>query len=198
MNGAPILDVVAGGPRQIELRDGTPVRLRAIRPEDQSRLVDLYDALSQGSRYQRFFTVMRRLPPDWARYLANVDHVRRLALVVEAPTEPQVLIAVARYEATSEADCTEVAFVVQDAWQNRGLGTVLFRELLEAAGHNGIKRFCAWVLADNRRMLDLICRLGEVRQRTREEGVVKLTFAARPRRSPVTPGPPSHGADACT
>ena len=179
VNRGTNLDVVASFPRQVTLRDGMRVRMRAIRPDDESRLVELYDALSQDSRYQRFFTVMRRLPPDWARYLANVDYVRRLALVVEAPGDPQALIAVARYEATTEGDCAEVAFVVQDAWQNRGLGTVLFRELLEAASNNGITRFCAWVLADNRRMLDLICRLGKVRQRAFEEGVVELRFTAR-------------------
>ena len=172
------LGVVARFPRQVKLRNGMRVRMRAIRPDDESRLVQLYDALSQDSRYHRFFTVMRRPPPDWARYLANVDYVRRLALVVEAPRDPQALIAVARYEATTQADCAEVAFVVQDTWQNRGLGTVLFRELLEAASNNGITRFCAWVLADNRRMLDLICRLGEVRRRTLEQGVVELTFTA--------------------
>jgi RimJ/RimL family protein N-acetyltransferase len=179
MNRALNLNVVAGVPRQVELRNGTRVRLRAIRPDDESRLVQLYDDLSQDSRYQRFFTVMRRLPPDWAHYLANVDYVRRLALVVEAPGDPQALIAVARYEATTDAHCAEVAFVVQDAWQNRGLGTVLFRALLEAASNNGVKRFCAWVLGDNQRMLDLICRLGEVRQRALEQGVVELRFTAR-------------------
>ena len=69
--------------------------------------------------------------------------------------------------------------MVQDAWQNRGLGAVLFRELLEAASDNGITRFRAWVLGDNHRMLDLICRLGEVRERAFEQGVVELQFAAR-------------------
>jgi L-amino acid N-acyltransferase YncA len=68
---------------------------------------------------------------------------------------------------------------VQDAWQGRGLGTVLFRELLSLAELNGVRRFRAWVLADNRRMLDLITRLGEVRARTLEQGVVELTFLAR-------------------
>ena len=179
MNRALDLNVVAGVSRQLELRDGTRVRIRAIRADDESRLVDLYDALSQDSRYQRFFTVMRRLPPDWAHYLANVDYIRRLALVVEAPGDPEVLIAVARYEASTQASWAEVAFVVQDAWQNRGLGTLLFRALLEAARDHGINGFCAWVLADNRRMLDLIGRLGRVRQRTFEQGVVELRFTAR-------------------
>jgi L-amino acid N-acyltransferase YncA len=74
----------------------------------------------------------------------------------------------------------EVALVVQDAWQGRGLGSVLFRELLAAAEANGIRQFRAWVLADNRRMLALIARLGDVQRRAFERGVLDLTFVAKP------------------
>jgi RimJ/RimL family protein N-acetyltransferase len=153
--------------------------MRAIRPDDEPRLTRLYDQLSRDTRYHRFFTVMRRLPPDWAHFLANVDHRTRQALVVESPDDPEALIAVARYEPAGEPDLAEVAFVVHDAWQGRGLGAILFRELLSAAEANGIRRFRAWVLADNRRMLQLIARLGDVRARAIEQGVVELTFTAR-------------------
>jgi RimJ/RimL family protein N-acetyltransferase len=170
--------------RTIALRDGTRVRMRPIRADDAPRLVALYDHLSRDTRYHRFFSVMRRLPPDWARFLATVDYRARLALVVESPDEPDALLAVARYEPTAEPDTAEVAFVVQDGWQDRGLGTRLFRELLAAAEVNGIRRFRAWVLADNRRMLDLIARFGEVRQRAIDQGVVELVFTVRPSPSP--------------
>lgn len=165
--------------RPVALRDGTLVRMRPIRADDAPRLVALYDRLSRDTRYQRFFSVMRRLPPDWARFLAEVDYRARLALVVEAPGDPDVLIAVARYEPTGEPGAAEVAFVVQDGWQDRGLGTVLFRELLAAAAVNGIERFRAWVLADNRRMLDLVARLGEITRRSIAQGVVEVDFRAR-------------------
>jgi RimJ/RimL family protein N-acetyltransferase len=161
------------------LRDGTRVRMRPIRGADAPRLVALYDRLSRDTRYQRFFSVMRRLPPDWARFLAEVDYRSRLALVVEAPADPAMLIAVARYGPADEPGTTEVAFVVQDDWQDRGLGTVLFDELLAAAAVNGIHRFRAWVLADNRRMLDLIARRAAVTRRTIEQGVVELDFTPR-------------------
>jgi RimJ/RimL family protein N-acetyltransferase len=169
--------------RLVVLRDGTRVHMRPIRPADAPRLVALYDRLSRDTRYQRFFSVMRRLPPDWACFLAEVDYRTRLALVVEGPDDPDTLIAVARYEQAGEPGTAEVAFVVQDGWQDRGLGTVLFRELLDAAAANGIERFRAWVLADNRRMLDLVERLGEVTRRSIEQGVVELDFRARPARS---------------
>jgi RimJ/RimL family protein N-acetyltransferase len=169
----------------VALRDGTVVRLRRIVPEDAPRLVALYDRLSLDTRYHRFFSAMRRLPPDWARFLAAVDYRTRLALVVESPEDPDALIAVARYEPGGEADTAEVAFVVQDGWQDHGLGTILFQRLLRAAAANGIRRFRAWVLADNRRMLDLIARYGRIERRTLEHGVVDLLFTALPPGTPA-------------
>jgi acetyltransferase len=166
--------------RTVVLRDGTRVRMRLIRPDDAPRLVALYDRLSRDTRYHRFFSVMRRLPPDWARFLAYVDYRTRLALVVESPADAESLIAVARYEPAGAPETVELALVVQDGWQDRGLGTVLFGELLAAAALNGVRYFRAWVLADNRRMLDLIARLGEVTRRSIEQGVVELEFSGRP------------------
>jgi len=170
---------VTGFDRQVTLRDGTRVRVRPIRPDDEPRLVALYDHLSRDTRYQRFFSVMRRLPTDWAHFLANVDYERRLALVAEAPGDADTLIAVARYEPAGQPDVAEVAFVVQDEWQGRGLGTLLFLDLLTAAHGNGVRRFRAWILAENQRMLRLIARLGDVEQRAFSQGVVELTFVAR-------------------
>lgn len=176
-------------PRELErvavLRDGTLVRVRPIRPDDAERLVEMYDRLSRHTAYQRFFTVMRRLPPDWARMLASVDYHRRLALVAEhdGRAGPE-LIAVARYEPGEAPDTAEVAFVVQDGWQNRGLGTVLLEALLAAAEARGVRRFTAYVLADNLRMLDLLARYTDVQQRRVDSGVVELAFTRRP--TPLT------------
>ncbi len=125
---------------------------------------------------------MRRLPPDWAHLLANVDYVRRLALLAElGPSEAPELIGVARYEPTDEADTAEIAFVIQDGWQNRGLGTVLLAELLTAAEARGVRRFRAHVLASNARMLELLARHTDVQERHTESGVTTLLLTRRPR-----------------
>ncbi len=159
---------------------GGPVRLRPIRPDDAPRLVELYDRLSRQSAYQRFFTVMQRLPPDWARFLAAVDHRRRFALVTEdAAASTPTLVGVARYEPVPDDEAVELAVVVQDSWQGQGLGTVLLRELVHAAELNGIHRFRAYVLADNRRMLHLLGRHTEVRERRRDGSVLELTLRPR-------------------
>ena len=164
--------------RGVRLRDGTYLRIRPIRPDDEPRLVELYDRLGTHTAYQRFFTVMRRLSPDWARFFANVDYQERLALVAERDTAagPQ-LVGVGRYEPSDEPETAEVAFVVEDGWQGRGLGTVLLADLLDAAVARGIRRFRAYVLADNPRMLGLLARRTDILERQTEEGVVSLLFS---------------------
>ncbi len=132
---------------------------------------------------------MKRLPPDWAAILATVDYERRLALVAEHDGE---VVGVARWEPAGDRDDTvEVAFVVQDGWQNRGLGTCLFLDLLAAAQGRHHERFVAYVLADNTRMLDLVARFTDVDQRRIESGVVEVLFTLRKDGRPSTPHSPS-------
>lgn len=167
--------------RTIALKDGFSARIRPIRPDDEPRLVDLYDRLSRHTAYQRFFTVLRRLPPDWYHFFANVDYVRRLALVAERETVAGVqLIGVGRYEPAEEPDTAEVAFVVEDGWQGRGLGGILLDAVLGAAEARGIHRFSAYVQADNHRMLRLLATRTQVEDRKTEEGVTGLRFRRVP------------------
>jgi RimJ/RimL family protein N-acetyltransferase len=166
--------------RTVVLKDGSSARIRPIRPDDEPRLVDLYERLSRHTAYQRFFTVLRRLPNDWYHFFANVDYVRRLALVAERETVAGTqLIGVGRYEPSEEPDVAEVAFVVEDGWQGRGLGAVLLEAVLRAADARGIRRFRAYVLADNHRMLRLLATRTLVEERKTEEGVTGLCFRRR-------------------
>jgi acetyltransferase len=73
--------------REVTLKNGARVRVRPILPEDEARLVTLYGRLSRHTAYERFFTVMKRLPANWAHHFANVDYRRRMALVVERDLE---------------------------------------------------------------------------------------------------------------
>lgn len=171
--------------RAVVLKNGAHVRIRPIRPDDEPRLVELYGRLSRYTVYQRFFTVMRRLPPDWAHFFANVDYRRRLALVAERDTPTGVeLVGVGRYEPGEEPDAAEVAFVVEDGWQGLGLGAVLLTDVLRAGVARGIHRFRAFTLADNYRMLRLLTELTDVRERKTEEGVTSVLF--EPRREATT------------
>ena len=125
----------AGPMTSVMLTDGTRVTLRHIRPEDEAALTALYERLSPQTAYQRFFTVMRRLPPDWAHILANVDYDRRMAIAALGPGGE--LIGVARYIYDERAQETEIAIVIEDRWQGRGLGTRLLGELIGYADSEG-------------------------------------------------------------
>jgi RimJ/RimL family protein N-acetyltransferase len=166
----------------VALRDGTLVTLRPIRGEDEAELTRLHERLSPETAYQRFFAVVRRLPPDWAHILAHVDCDRRMALLAFGPDGE--LIGVARYEYDPVAGEAEVAIVVQDRWQGRGLGGRLLEELLAYAGSRGIERFLAYVLPDNYRMLRLLAEKTRVLARRSEPGVTAVRFA---RRAPTSP-----------
>jgi RimJ/RimL family protein N-acetyltransferase len=187
-----------GYPRELEravrLNDGSRVRIRPIRPDDTDRLIALYDRLSRQTAYQRFFTIMKRLPPDWAQILATVDYRRRLALVAEGDGPGGVtLIGVGRYELTEREDTAEVAFVVQDGWQSKGLGTILLHGILDAAAARGVRRFVAYVLADNTRMLALLRRCADVQSAKIADGVAEVIFTCRAAPPGVEPGRPLSG-----
>ncbi len=172
-------------PKELErtaaLKDGTRVRIRPILPEDEARLVALHSRLSRDTRYHRFFGEMERLPPDWAHFFANVDYHRRLALVAERiPQGEGLLIGVGRYDFSDKEAEAEVAFVVEDPWQDKGLGTLLLQDLLRAAVARGIQRFRAYVLADNERMLRLLARHTNILEQKIERGVADLRFTPRP------------------
>jgi pimeloyl-ACP methyl ester carboxylesterase/RimJ/RimL family protein N-acetyltransferase len=167
--------------RTVTLLDGTAVRLRPIRPDDEPRLVALFGRLSPRTVYQRFFRAYDRLPDEWYRRFVNVDYRTRLALVAEERVgAARHLRAVARYEPGVAPGTTEIAIVVEDAWQGRGLGALLLDALLEAAEGRGITRFTADVLADNRRMIRLLARVAEIRGSELDSGVLTLELERRP------------------
>jgi RimJ/RimL family protein N-acetyltransferase len=166
--------------RPLELHDGAALRMRPIRPDDEPRLVELFHRLSPRTVYQRFFRAYDRLPDHWYHRFAHVDYRTRLALVAEQQEAGGPLLhAVARYEPGEADGTTEIAIVVEDAWQHRGLGTLLLDALLAAAEARGLRRFTADVLADNRPMLRVLTRVAHIGRRDLEAGVLTIEFERR-------------------
>jgi acyl-CoA synthetase (NDP forming)/RimJ/RimL family protein N-acetyltransferase len=154
--------------------DGGTVHLRPIRPDDADGLVDLHARLSARTRYLRFFSAYPRIPEKHLHRFTHVDHHDRVALVTELNGE---LIAVGRYERHAGTDEAEVAFVVADAHQGRGIGSVLLEHLAAAGRECGLKRFVAVVLAENGAMIRVFRDAGYETTRHVEYGEVNLEFA---------------------
>jgi RimJ/RimL family protein N-acetyltransferase len=163
----------------VTLRNGTSVRVRAIRPDDEPRLMALCRRLSPRTVYQRFFSV-RRLLPEEAHAFANVDYRQRMAVVAEVDDgqEPE-LIGVARYDPSDEGTTADIGLVVADGWQGLGLGSRLLEEILRAGEQRGIHEFSADVLTENRRALRLLARHTAITRRTVASGVTSVVFSRR-------------------
>ncbi len=153
--------------------DGGTVHLRPIRPSDADALVAFHGALSQRTRYLRYFSAYPRIPERDLRRFTHVDHHDRVAFVAELGGE---IIAVGRYERAAGTDEAEVAFVVADAHQGRGIGSVLLEHLAAAAREVGVRRFGAVVLAENSGMIRVFRDAGYETKRHMEHGEVTLEF----------------------
>ncbi|MGZ4665745.1 MAG: GNAT family N-acetyltransferase, partial [Frankiaceae bacterium] len=156
--------------------DGGTVRLRPITPDDAARLVAMHSRLSDRTIYFRFFASYRTLSDRDVERFTHVDHHDRVAFVALLGDD---MIGMAMYERINE-DEAEVAFVIEDAHQGRGLGSIMLEHLAAAARERGIKRFVAEVLAENRTMLGVFLDAGYAPQREYESGVVHLVFPIEP------------------
>ena len=132
------------------------VRMRPLQPEDRERLRRLFFRLSPLSVYRRFASPLRAPSNPCLDWLVDVDHVEREAI---AALEGDEIVAVARYYRRPFADSAEIAVVVADDWQRRGLGILLLRRLGRLARRRGVRTFTGIALGENRPALELIRRL---------------------------------------
>lgn len=148
---------------ELSLRDGTHLTLRPIRPEDAELEQSFVAGLSEQTRYFRFFYRMGELVPAMLARFTQVDYDRELALVavtVAAEGRDPAFAAVARYLANPDLGNAEFAVVVGDAWQRRGIATLLMRKLIECAKRRGFARMSGVILRQNEPMLALMRALG--------------------------------------
>jgi RimJ/RimL family protein N-acetyltransferase len=143
------------------LADGAPLLVRSIRADDKGLLSQGLAQLSERSVKRRFLTGKRSFSRAELRYLTEVDGRNHVALVAESPTQPvRRLIAVARFvRLHGDPETAEVAIVVADDWQGRGVGSLLARELARRARGLGVKRFTATIAADNQPAHKLMAKL---------------------------------------
>jgi acyl-CoA synthetase (NDP forming)/GNAT superfamily N-acetyltransferase len=158
------------------LTDGGVAHLRPIRPADADLLVEFYDRVSPESKYLRFFAPYPKLSQRDVRRFTEVDYVDRVAFILTVGTQ---MIAVGRYD-RADRDEAEVAFLVEDAHQGRGIAQLLLEHLAEAARERGIVKFYAELLPQNARMASVFADAGYKVSKGLEDGVLHVEFPILP------------------
>jgi len=155
------------------LRDGSTAHIRPMRADDEHLLVDFYSRVSDRSKYYRFFSPMPTLSERDVRRFTHVDHQKRVALVLMLQGR---MIAVGRYDVLDNGTEAEVAFLVEDRHQGRGIAQLLLEHLAQAGRERGVEKFVAEVLPDNHRMIQTFRDAGYRVASGYADGVITLEF----------------------
>ncbi|MFF4159080.1 GNAT family N-acetyltransferase [Streptomyces sp. NPDC001678] len=161
----------------VVLRDGGIAHIRPITPDDAGRLVSFYEQVSDQSKYYRFFAPYPRLSDRDVHRFTHHDYVDRVGLAAIVGDE---FIATVRYDRIPPGDEAEVAFLVQDAHQGRGVASALLEHIAAVARERSIRRFAAEVLPANTKMIKVFTDAGYTQKRSFEDGVVRLGLDLEP------------------
>jgi acyl-CoA hydrolase/GNAT superfamily N-acetyltransferase len=162
----------------LRLEDGTELLVRPIRPSDEDFIKSMFYAFSEQTKYLRYHGTLKSLPHNKLQVFCNVDYDTEMALVVvRGKGGREEIIAVGRYMTDPAKRAAEMAFVVSDNWQRKGIGSHLFRRLIEIGKQTGIRQFNADVLPENSGMLKIFHRSGLNTETTTEEGVVRVNMS---------------------
>jgi len=143
------------------LRDGTQIFLRPIKPSDEPALSDMLYSLSEESVKKRYMTRTRAFPHRDVQQLTNIDYRKDLAIVGVVPgVSGDLIVAIGQYFLDPKTQVAEVAFLVQDEWQQKGMGTLLLEYITKVAKQRGVKGFSAKVLPNNKPMLAIFYNSG--------------------------------------
>jgi RimJ/RimL family protein N-acetyltransferase len=135
------------------LDDGSQINFRSIRPTDEPSMRDLIYDLSRETIYYRFMSQQSKFTHQQIQNFVYIDHRKDVAIVGTVPeAHGEDIICVGRYYLDERTNRAEVAFVIRDEWQNRRIGSHVFKLLADIARRNGITGFTAEVLRDNQRM----------------------------------------------
>lgn len=154
------------------MKDGTGVIIRPIRPEDEPLMVRFHEALSERTVYLRYFQASKlssRVTHERLARICLVDYDREIALVADlstagtattANTAGHQILAVARLSKLPDGNAAEIAILVRDTYQRRGLGAELLRRLIRVARDEHIASLWAYILQENLEMQALVKKMG--------------------------------------
>lgn len=165
---------------RIIMRDGSTATLRLSRPEDHIEMTAFFHRITSESRWERFFSVAE---PDHKLINSLCDssdpHSQLTLVTTRIQSGKERIIAVATYWAMDK-ERAEVAFTVDDAFQGKGLGTLLLERLAVVAANNGFQRFWAITHVQNTRMIEIFRSSGFQLKQKLEEGSVEVEFSVLP------------------
>jgi acetyltransferase len=159
------------------LKDGTPVTVRPIRPEDEPAMVRFHETLSERSVYLRYFHLMnleQRTQHERLTRICFIDYDREMALVAE--TADHEILGVGRLTRIHGTKDAEVAVLISDKWQGRGLGKELLARLLIVGADEKLARLTADILPDNRSVMRVCEKLGFSLKHSLDDEVVRAEF----------------------
>lgn len=164
--------------RTWQAADGTPVRIRPLRPDDLDREMQFVTGLSEQTRYLRLHYTAREFSREDAARLLDLDYRDTVAIGALAGEPPdEVIVGVSRYARIAGTDRAECAIVVTDAWHGRGVGTELMRSIGMAARRSGIRSLTGTSLAENQRIHAWARRFGfDARTEPNSGGQVRVTL----------------------
>jgi len=143
------------------LKDGTQIFFRPVKPTDEPAMTEMLYSLSKESVRTRYFTQLMAFPHKAVQKLTNIDYRNDLAIVGVVPSPAgEEIVAIAQYYLDPDTQAAEVAFLVQDEWQAKGMGTFLLQYLATVARKRGVRQFYATVLPINRPMLNIFHNSG--------------------------------------
>lgn len=165
---------------RLALADGTKVLVRPLVPEDAPMLAEALRHLSPESRYHRFLAPVERLTPAQLQYLTCVDGVDHIALGLAVyrgrRSTPQPIAVARSIREKTDPETAEVAVVVADEWQHRGVGTLILRKLADRVWATGVRRWKAVILAENRGGFAVLDRVAEPLERKPDGPVVEVLY----------------------
>ena len=173
-------------PIPVHMRDGTELHLRPVLPGDNERTTNGPVEFSSETLYRRFQTP-RNPTESLMRYLFEVDYVHHFVWVMTDGTDGPVVADVRFVRDESDPAVAEVAFIVADAYQGKGIGTFLMGALAIAAAYHGVQRFSARVLTDNYPMRAILDRFGAVWHRDDLGVVTTVIDVPEPTNPPFSP-----------
>ncbi|HZU77361.1 MAG TPA: GNAT family N-acetyltransferase, partial [Dehalococcoidia bacterium] len=175
----PKRDAIPAAGEPVILRDGTTAWLRAAVPADFDKVAALFGRASRESLWLRFFTPVKSVDRRYLETMLDVDGVERMSyLVTRGEGADERVLAIGSFVRLPRWDTAEVAFFVDDAFQGKGLGTLLLERLAAHARRQGILTLVADVLPDNHRMLDVFRHSGFEPRLAADLGIVRVELPA--------------------